>query len=494
MDPIVALAQRAFGVSYLYPYQRLVIANTLEGRSENARQIVVLPTGSGKTLCFTLPALVLDGITIVVYPLLALMDDQLRRLARSGVAARVLRGGRPASERTALFDDLAAGRAHCLLASPEVLAGERVRDRLARLPVAHLVVDEAHCVSEWGLTFRPTYLSLATTIEAIDPCVVTAFTATASPAVLEAMREILFPNLRPRLVLADPDRPNISYSVIECESKEATLAELVRAGIERPAIVFCRSRKRVEAVGRELAAVTGFERCGAYHAGLTPDERARIERWFFDSSDGILAATCAYGMGVDKSNIRTVIHYEIPTTVEAFLQESGRAGRDNEAARSVVLWNATDEPRETDALRAARERVMLGYLSTDRCRREYLMEALGAESGTCFGCDRCEEHEPGPIRAAREAAATARERTLRYIRRRRRVHGLGPTVQGLPIAWPESARRELLTTLISTGAVHRYAHGPWKGRLAPGTTLRKRAPYEFDIADSERYCKLDKLD
>src|SRR6056297_2316584 len=179
-DPVLRTACSEFGVSYLYPYQRFVIANTLEAGPEARRQIVVLPTGSGKTLCFTLPAVLLPGITIVVYPLLALMDDQLRRIASAGITARILRGGQSAREREEIFSAVESGQVRCLLANPEVLAGESVRERLRTASISHLVVDEAHCVSEWGETFRPAYLSLRETLQILAPAVTTAFTATAS--------------------------------------------------------------------------------------------------------------------------------------------------------------------------------------------------------------------------------------------------------------------------------------------------------------------------
>ncbi len=476
-DPIVDLARRSFGVSYLYPYQRLVVANTLDADEENRFQVVVLPTGSGKTLCFTLPMLVLDGLTVIVYPLLALIDDQIRRVRESGIAARVLRGGQSTAERAQIYTEIREGRTGCLLTNPEVLAGERVRRELDRVDVAHLVIDEAHCVSEWGTTFRPAYLTLAETIRLIRPRVVTAFTATASQTVLESMCRELFGDARPHLVLGDPDRPNISYNVVHADSKEAALHALLRCGMEQPAIVFCRSRKRCEGVARDLASVVGFEHCAAYHAGLTTEERSQIEDWFFSASTGVLAATCAYGMGVDKPNIRTVVHYELPSSAEAFLQESGRAGRDRLQSSSIVLWNSADRPREREPARAAREQIMHGYLCTPGCRRTYLLEAMGAAPQMCFGCDRCVAHDDGgSIRAADRQMVSARETAIRYARRHRRLLTPRGLALELPIEWSEQARIELVGGLLRDGALRLGRRGPWAGRVDRGKQAGKRSP------------------
>jgi ATP-dependent DNA helicase RecQ len=465
-DPEIQIAQATFGLPYLYPYQRLVIANTIHPDEENPNQIVVLATGSGKSLCFTLPALLVDGLTIVVYPLLALMDDQLRRMTEASVPARILRGGQSRSERSEIFAAARSGGVRCLLANPEILAAESVRRELSSIRVGHLVIDEAHCVSEWGETFRPSYLTLRETIAALSPRVVTAFTATASPVVLDAVTRILFDSGRPRLVQGDPDRPNISYSVVHAPSKEAALAELVGSGVERPALVFCRSRKRTEAVARELAEVVGFDRCSAYHAGLTKPERAAVEEWFFASDDGVLAATCAYGMGVDKQNIRTVVHYELPSNVEAFLQESGRAGRDREPAWSIVLWNDSDPVRELEPERAAREAVMRGYLRAGGCRRAYLMDALGTDSSVCFGCDRCTPgEEPGAVVRTRGTMQQAIARADELARRRPRTFTADQFIHRLPLAWSTSARQELLASLVAGEALGVHRRGPWKGRI-----------------------------
>ena len=471
-DPIVTTARSAFGLDYLYPYQRLVIANTVEANPERRHQVVVLPTGSGKSLCFTLPALLVKGLTVVVYPLLALIDDQRRRMSEAGIETRVLRGGQTRAERAEIFVAVRSGAVRCLLTNPEMLATAATRRHLSEVTIAHLVIDEAHCVTEWGETFRPAYLTLGETIDALNPAVTTAFTATASPIVLESVTRILFGSRQPQLVQGDPDRPNIAYNVVEVDSRENAIETLLRSGIERPAIIFCRSRKRTEAVARDIARTTGFDRCAAYHAGLTSDERAAIEAWFFASRDGVLAATCAYGMGVDKSNIRTVIHYDSPASVEAFLQESGRAGRDHHPARSIVLAHRATSPRESDPLRLARERIMADYLTCGQCRRSYLMAALGAEAAVCFGCDHCTPDDvPTAIARTRAAVGAARLDAVRRVRHNRRAYTPHGLVAALDPAWPESARRELVGSLLHDRSIRMIRRGPWRGRVTTAGTI-----------------------
>jgi ATP-dependent DNA helicase RecQ len=321
-DPLLEAAA-PFGVSYLFPYQRLVITNVLEDSEDSVtRQIVVLPTGAGKTLCFQLPAAVLEGVTIVVYPLLSLMADQLRRAEAAGLGAVVIGGGQTRAEQEDIFRRMTAGEIRIVLTNPETLSQEPVLDRLSGFEISHLVIDEAHCVSEWGETFRPAYLELGRVITALAPRTTTGFTATASPPVLDAMRSHLFGDDGAHLIQAVPDRPNISYSVLKAPAMEFALRALLagqsagacepvanersaapgatvdagRTGaLALPALVFCRSRKRVEDVARNLAGTLGWDRVGAYHAGLSKEERTAIEQWFFSADDAVLVATCAYG-------------------------------------------------------------------------------------------------------------------------------------------------------------------------------------------------------
>ncbi len=340
-DPINELARRRLGISYLFPYQRLVVANLLEGR----HQIVVLPTGAGKSVCFMFPAVVLEGVTLVVLPLLALLEDLYRRMTAAGLSVVVLRGGQTRAERAAVLRRVASREARLVLVTPEAALGERLLAALADAgAIEHLVVDEAHCISQWGDTFRPTYLRLNELVQALRPRVVSAFTATATPAVLKRVREVLYPDGGAHLVAGNPDRPNIRYAVAPTAGPLHCLAELV-AACPRPLIVFARSRRGVEEICWQLRRRLPRVSCRFYHAGLNAAERKRLEAWFLTSRDGALIATSAYGMGVDKPDIRTVVHREMPESVEAYLQETGRAGRDGKPSQAILLWYRPDAAR-----------------------------------------------------------------------------------------------------------------------------------------------------
>ena len=311
-DPLLDLAKKHFGASFLFPYQRLVICSTLEAcgfygpeRAEetNPHRIIILPTGAGKSLCFSLPALIMEKPTLILYPLLGLMGDQERRFREAGMSCAVLRGGQGQAEREKIWRALEMGELKVLLSNPETLLTEAVMSRLKGIKPGHLVIDETHTVSEWGDTFRPAYLRLREIIQETGVPMVSAYTATASPRILERLKEIIFSGLEPALVSANPDRPNITYRVIPVLSKTRALAGLLGKGpaaLERPALVFCRSRAGAELTARELRKALGSRGVFFYHAGLSREEKQSIEAWFFSSRSGILAATCAYGMGVDK--------------------------------------------------------------------------------------------------------------------------------------------------------------------------------------------------
>ena len=245
-----------------------------------------------------------------------------------------------------------------VITNPEMLTLPEVHKRLEGIPIAHLVINEAHTIPEWGETFRPTCLELGKMLNILQIQQMTAFTATTSPLILEKIHAYLLEEKTSNLVRVNSDRVNIHYEVRPVLSRMRGLQEILKT-VEKPALVFCRTRRQCEQTALELQVRLGYHVVQYYHAGLSPPLRQKREKWFFESDDGILCSTCAYGMGMDKVNIRTVIHLALPGSVEAYLQESGRAGRDRKPCSAVLLFHPEDQDRErTDSLWGVSTRVI----------------------------------------------------------------------------------------------------------------------------------------
>lgn len=404
-DIVTQTAFENFGIRYLYPWQRLVVANILEAYSYKkhadefleegdnndsfckGRQIVLLPTGAGKSLCFQIPALLLDGPSLIIYPLLALMTDQQRRMEEGCLRSVTFRGGQSEEEREENFRKISQG-AQIILANPEVLQSQSLLEQLKEVGIKHIAIDEAHCVSEWGDSFRPAYLGLGQVIKVLNPPVITAFTATASPEVLARVAEILFEG-NAHVVRSESDRKNIIYYVRQAAAKKKEALILARTE-QRPMIIFCGTRNKSEDMARELNVCFGEGTARFYHAGLEKTEKEETEKWFYDSRDGVLCATCAYGMGVDKKDIKTVVHLVPSATAEAYIQEAGRGGRDGSIAKAILLWSPADSLDYSVYAPGSRQAAMRDFAETRECRRQVLLDALGAEQAVCSGCDLCD--------------------------------------------------------------------------------------------------------
>ena len=330
---------RLFGHESFRPGQQEAVEAAFAGRDA----LVVMPTGSGKSLCYQLPGLALDGLTIVISPLVALMRDQGDALAAAGHgAARVLNASLPPGEADSVLAALADGSCGLVLVAPERFGDARFRAAIEEREIALFAVDEAHCLSEWGHDFRPDYLRLADARDAIGARCTMALTATATPRVAADIMRAL--RLRdPVEVRTGVDRPNLTFDVAAVQGERARLS-LLAAGLadpsQRPAIVYAGTRARCEDVAERLREAD--LPAEAYHAGLGAAERDARQARFMASDDGVMVATTAFGMGVDKANVRSVWHWSLPASLEGYYQESGRAGRDGEPARCVLLYSPAD--------------------------------------------------------------------------------------------------------------------------------------------------------
>ncbi|MEA2216697.1 MAG: ATP-dependent helicase RecQ [Solirubrobacteraceae bacterium] len=330
-----------FGLARFRPGQREAVQAALEGRDS----LVVMPTGGGKSLCYQLPAMADIGLVVVVSPLIALMSDQLRRLEEAGVRAAMLASGMADGHNESRLREIEAGETQLVLAAPERFASGAFRRALASRRVGLFVVDEAHCVAEWGHDFRPDYLRLGEAIESLGRPAVMAATATATPRVAAEIASRL--GLRePVSIRSGFDRPNLTFDVASVEGKgavarkRAALMHALSGAESLPAIVYCGTRKDTDSLAGEIAA-SGISAV-AYHAGLTPERRRAAQEDFMSGRAEVVVATNAFGMGVDKADVRTVAHWALPTSLEAYYQEAGRGGRDGRPGRALLLASRMD--------------------------------------------------------------------------------------------------------------------------------------------------------
>jgi ATP-dependent DNA helicase RecQ len=396
-DPLAATLRRHFGFGSFRPGQEQVARALCAGRDV----LAVMPTGAGKSLCYQLPALVRPGLAVVVSPLIALMQDQVQRLQANGIAADTVNSGRPREENVAAWRAAARGELDLLYMSPERLTDPRMLEAMSRLELALLVVDEAHCVSQWGHDFRPEYMALGCLRERFPQVPIGAFTATADRATRAEIARVL---LRPdhAAFVAGFDRPNIALSVIRRRKGEgnAQILGLVRAAGGESGIVYCLSRAETERLSARLR--TNGVNAFAYHAGMDADaRRAALDR-FLTEPGAVPVATVAFGMGIDKPDVRFVVHAALPGGLEAYYQEIGRAGRDGlPAVASMVFgWNdvmarrrmidGTSAPEERKRVEHARLKRLIDYAEATSCRRQVLLRHFGEEVGPCGACDVCD--------------------------------------------------------------------------------------------------------
>nr|WP_285674375.1 DNA helicase RecQ [Limibaculum sp. NKW23] len=385
-----------FGFEAFRPGQREIVEAVVAGEDV----LAIMPTGGGKSLCYQLPALVGDGLTLVISPLIALMRDQVRALEETGVAAGALTSANTGDESAAIRDALRERRLKLLYMAPERLGRPDTAEMLARAGVTRIAVDEAHCVSQWGHDFRPDYLAIGAMREALG-CPLAAFTATADPETQEEIVARLFAQ-PPRRFLRGFDRPNLALAFAAKDGPRRQVLDFAAARRGHSGIVYCGTRARTEDFAAALAADGHLSL--AYHAGLDPDRRREAETRFQREDGMIVCATVAFGMGIDKPDIRYVVHADLPKSIEAYYQEIGRAGRDGAPAETLTLYGADDirlrraqidegnAPDDRKRADHARLNALLALAESPVCRRIPLLGYFGeAVADGCGNCDICRD-------------------------------------------------------------------------------------------------------
>jgi ATP-dependent DNA helicase RecQ len=416
---------RYFGYDSFRPGQQGIVEALLAGRDV----LGVMPTGAGKSVCYQIPAALSPGVTLVISPLISLMRDQVDALNDLGLPAAFINTTQTPDEQAMVFAQAAAGQIKLLYVAPERLETGRFRDFAARTPISLIAVDEAHCVSQWGQDFRSSYLGIGDFIAGLPQRPpVGAFTATATERVRRDIVGLL--GLRnPAVTVTGFDRPNLYFDVVKLETKykAAWVARYVADHPDESGIVYCATRKTTEALADTLNQMG--HPAVAYHGGMSPDAREVAQRDFITDKVPVVVATNAFGMGIDKSNVRYVIHHNLPESIEAYYQEAGRAGRDGEPSRCTLLWNESDivtrrrlldndyenerlTPEEQEIVRQSKRRLldgMVGYCRTTDCLHRYMTRYFGQElspnagsaagediaadssqSGRCGACSNCE--------------------------------------------------------------------------------------------------------
>ena len=420
---------RYFGYDSFRPGQSGIVSAILTGRDV----LGVMPTGAGKSICYQIPAAILPGVAIVISPLISLMRDQVDALNDVGLPAAFINTTQTPDEQDLVFAQALSGQIKLLYVAPERLETERFRNFAVRVPISLVAVDEAHCVSQWGQDFRSSYLGIGEFIAGLPTRpTVAAFTATATERVRRDIVSILGLHT-PSITVTGFDRPNLYFDVISMPRKDKAswVASYIASHPDESGIVYCATRKETEALAESLnSAVAELRAAGgadvsdigtiavAYHGGMSADAREKAQRDFVTDRVPVVVATNAFGMGIDKSNVRFVIHHNMPESIEAYYQEAGRAGRDGEPSRCTLLWNESDivtrrrlldsdyenerlTPEEQEAVRASKRRLldaMVGYCRTMDCLHAYMTRYFGETAGAAAktdgkcvgGCANCE--------------------------------------------------------------------------------------------------------
>ncbi len=390
------LLSDVFGFDAFRPGQQEIVDAVAQGQNT----LAIMPTGGGKSLCFQLPALVREGVTVVISPLIALMRDQVRGLREAGVEAGALTSGNTAEETEAVWQAMEAGKLKLLYMAPERLASGGTMQMLNRAGVSLIAVDEAHCVSQWGHDFRPDYLRIGELRQMLD-VPLAAFTATADAETRDEIVQKLFAGQQPATFLRGFDRPNIHLAFAVKDGPRNQILNFTAARKGQSGIVYCGTRAKTETLAKALNDAN-HSACH-YHGGMEAEDRRIVERRFQQEDGLIVCATVAFGMGIDKPDIRWVAHADLPKSIEAYYQEIGRAGRDGAPAETLTLFGPDDiryrrqqideglAPTERRAADHGRLNALLGLAEALRCRRQNLLGYFGETSEPCGNCDVCDK-------------------------------------------------------------------------------------------------------
>jgi len=477
MPDALSVLREVFGFEAFRPGQ----AEIVEAVAAQENVLAIMPTGGGKSLCFQLPALLEDGVTVVISPLIALMRDQVRALQEAGVTAGALTSGNTQDETDAVFDALDAGQLRLLYMAPERLASGGILGMLRRAGVRRIAVDEAHCVSQWGHDFRPDYLRIGALRRALD-VPLAAFTATADAETRDEIVDKLFDGAPPRAFLRGFDRPNIHLAFAPKNGPRQQILSFAAARKGQSGIVYCGTRAKTETLAQALRE-EGHSACH-YHGGMEAEDRRIVENRFSREDGLIVVATIAFGMGVDKPDIRWVAHADLPKSIEAYYQEIGRAGRDGAPAETLTLFGADDirlrrsqideglAPPERRMADHARLNALLGLAEALDCRRRVLLGYFGEEAQPCGHCDLCDT--PPEVMDG----SVAVQKALSAILRTGESYGAGHLIDILVGNATEKVRDRRHDELPTFGVGQEYNRSEWQAifRQIMGRDLARPDP------------------
>ncbi|SHI70141.1 ATP-dependent DNA helicase RecQ [Palleronia salina] len=478
-DPRAILSE-VFGFSDFRPGQEDIVTAVAEGRDV----LAIMPTGGGKSLCYQLPALLGHGVTLVISPLIALMRDQVRALQEAGVAAGALTSGNTEAETDAVWRGLHDGSLRLLYMAPERLASGGMDRMLNEAGIARIAVDEAHCVSQWGHDFRPDYLRIGKLRQALD-VPLAAFTATADAETRAEIVERLFAGREPVQFLRGFDRPNIHLAFRPKDQPRRQILDFARARKGQSGIVYCGTRAKTEGLAQALSQ-DGHPAC-AYHGGMEADQRRAVEGRFAREDGLIVCATVAFGMGVDKPDIRWVAHADLPKSIEGYYQEIGRAGRDGAPAETLTLYGPDDirlrriqideglAPPERKDADHGRLNALLGLAEALGCRRVQLLSYFGEEAAPCGNCDLCDR--PPETFDGTEAVRMA----LSAILRTEEYFGAGHLIDILTGTMTDKIRQRGHDSLPTFGVGKAHGKKHWQG------IFRQMMGHDLVRPDAERH-------